>query len=405
MGTVNPLGNNVAETWEKAAVGASGITNITRFDASHLQSQVAGEVKSFDYTQHFSGEHLKTAKRMDPFVHYAAAAVNEAIHASGIDISAEPDRIGICVGSGMGGVEAQHNNSVALANKGARRVSPFYVPAAIGNIASGLLSVIFGIKGPNLSMQTACATANHSFIMAFLIMKNGLADVMVAGGTEAAVTELGVAGFSNMRALSTKYNDTPERASRPFDKDRDGFVIAEGAGALILEEYEHAKSRGADIICEMKSMGMSGDAHDLVIPDPEGLGAYRSMKMAVDTGGIDTSKIGYINTHGTATPVGDVAEAKAVARLLGGKEDNINVGSTKSIHGHLLGAAGAIESIISIQAMLNGTVPPNINIENLDPDVPLTCLNTEPVEKSFGTVMSNSFGFGGHNSTVVFTTV
>ncbi len=399
-GTVNPLGNTVAETWRKASTGTSGISGITRFDASHLPARIAGEVRDFDFTKYFSEAHLKIAKRMDPFVHYAAAAMAEAITSSGIEIAADPERVGICIGSGMGGVECQHSNSAALATKGARRVSPFYVPAAIGNIASGLLSMMHSIEGPNLSVQTACATANHSLINAYMIIRQNYADVMFAGGAEGAVVELGIAGFSNMRALSTRYNDTPEKASRPYDVDRDGFVIAEGAGVLVVEELEHAKRRGAEILCEVRSVGMSGDGYDLVMPEPEGRGAERSMRMAMEGGRISLDNLNYVNTHGTSTPLGDVAEAKAVFRLVEGEERHLHVSSTKSIHGHLLGATGAVEAIICIEAIRHGVVPPSINIDKLDPDVPLSCINTEPVEKRIEVALSNSFGFGGHNSTV-----
>jgi 3-oxoacyl-[acyl-carrier-protein] synthase II len=401
-GTVNPLGNNVKDTWEMASNGRSGIAKITGFDASHLQVDIAGEVKGFDRTEHFSEALAKTAKRMDPFVHYGAAAVKQALAKSGLEIAKEAERIGISFSSGMGGMTSQHENSAALATKGSRRVSPFYVPAAIGNIAAGLLSMEHGIKGPNLSLQTACATSNHSLISAFLIIQAGMADVMVAGGAEAAVIELGVAGFANMRALSTNFLDTPEKASRPYDVDRDGFVIAEGAGALIVEELEHAKARGAEILCEITGVGMSGDAHDLVMPDPEGTGAYRSMQMAVDNAGISAAAIDYINTHGTATPLGDIAESKAVQKLLGGNEENAHVSSTKAMHGHILGATAAVEGIICIEAIRNGVVPPSINIDNLDPEIPLSCINTEPVEKPINCAISNSFGFGGHNSTVMY---
>ena len=404
-GTVNPLGNNVKDTWAMASNGKSGIRKIARFDASHLQVDIAGEVKGFDFAEHFSEQMFKTAKRMDPFVHYAAASVKQALAQSGLDIAREPERVGISFSSGMGGMNTQHENSVALATKGSRRVSPFYVPAAIGNIAAGILSMEHGIQGPNLSLQTACATSNHSLIAAFLIIQAGMADAIIAGGTEAAVIELGVAGFANMHALSTKFKDTPERASRPYDIDRDGFVIAEGAGALVVEEYEHAKARGAEILCEIKSVGMSGDAYDLVIPDPEGKGAYRSMKMALDNAGFSPQEIDYINTHGTATPLGDIAEAKAVKRLLEGDESRCHVSSTKSMHGHILGATAAVEGIICIEAIRHGVVPPSINIDKLDPEIPLTCINTKPVEKEVSCVLSNSFGFGGHNSTVMFTAV
>ncbi|MBN1686782.1 MAG: beta-ketoacyl-[acyl-carrier-protein] synthase II, partial [Spirochaetales bacterium] len=247
--------------------------------------------------------------------------------------------------------------------------------------------------------------ANHSLISAFLIIQAGMADAMIAGGSEAAVIELGVAGFANMRALSVKFKDTPEKASRPYDIDRDGFVIAEGAGALIVEEYEHAKARGADILCEIKGVGMSGDAYDLVMPDPEGHGAYRSMKMTLDNAGLSPGEIDYINTHGTATPLGDIAESIAVKRLLDNDESNCHVSSTKSMHGHILGATAAVEGIICIEAIRHGVVPPSINIEKLDPQVPLRCINTQPVEKKISCAMSNSFGFGGHNSTVLFTAI
>lgn len=405
MGTVNPLANNAEDTWSNASQGKSGIGKITRFDADSLPAKIAGEVKDFEYRDYFSEDLVKTANRMDPFVHYAAAAMQQALDQSGIEIDKNPERVGICLGSGMGGLQSQHSNSAALATKGPRRVSPFYVPAAIGNIASGLLSMKHGIKGPNFSLQTACASANHSLISAYMVIDSGMADVMVAGGTEAAVTELAVSGFSNMRALSTNFNDTPEKASRPFDKDRDGFVIAEGAGVFIIEEYESARKRGADILCELKSVGMSGDAHDLVMPDPEGVGALASMKMAVQNGQIEPTDIDYINTHGTSTPLGDVAESNAVYQLVNGNESNLNVGSTKSMHGHLLGATAAVEGTICIQAIRHGLIPPNINIDNFDAEIPLTCVNTEPVEKKIQYVLSNSFGFGGHNSSVIFAAV
>ncbi|MBT3273849.1 MAG: beta-ketoacyl-ACP synthase II [Spirochaetales bacterium] len=404
-GTVNALGNSVKETWEKASNGVSGIDRITNFDASHLQIDIAGEVKNFDYKEHFSEDTLKKAKRMDKFVHFAFAAANQAISQSGLEVSKEAERIGMCVSSGMGGMQAQHDNSAALATKGARRVSPFYVPAAIGNIAAGLLSMEYGMKGPNLSLQTACATSNHSLISAFMIIQSGMADVMIAGGSEAAVIELGVAGFANMQALSTHFRETPQKASRPYDVDRDGFVIAEGAGVLVVEEYEHAKARGAEILCELKAVGMSGDGYDLVMPDPEGRGAYRSMQMALDNAKLPSDVLNYVNTHGTSTPLGDIAESKAVKMLLGDNEENCHVGSTKSMHGHILGATAAVEGIITIEAMRNGVVPPSINIDNFDPQIPLSCINSEPIEKEIKYAISNSFGFGGHNSTVMFASI
>ena len=403
MGTINPLGKNVADTWNKVLEKKSAVGKITRFDASDLPCQIAAEIKDFDYKQYYTEDQLKTSKRMDPFCHYAVAAMKEAWESSGVIIN-DPYRIGVMVGTGIGGLTAQFENSVALATKGPRRISPFYIPLSIGNIATGYISMLYGLKGPNLSVQTACATANHAFITSSLIIKAGLADVMFAGGTEATMTALAVGGFSNMRALSTR-NDSPETASRPYDKDRDGFVMGEGSGILCLEEYEHAKKRGANILCELISTGLSADSYDLVAPDPEGNGAYAAMKMAVDMGKIDAGKIDYINAHGTSTPVGDIAEVKAIYKLLTKGEDNVCIGSTKSIHGHLLGAAAAVEGIISIMAIKSGKIPANINIFNLDPEIPLKSINMDIVEKDVKIVLSNSFGFGGHNSCVIFSKV
>lgn len=399
VGTVNPLANNVEETWKKVMNKESGIAPITRFDTADFTSKIAGEVKNFDYTQFFKD--VKTAKRLNTFVHYGAAAMYEAVNQSGITWEDNPYKIGICIGSGIGGIQAQHDNSAGLIKRGNKGISPLYIPAAIGNIASGFLSMEYGIKGPNLSTQTACATANHSMAVALMIIQSGMADAMVTGGCESTIEELSVGGFCRMRALSTKYNDDPTKASRPYDKDRDGFVISEGAGVLILEEYEHAKKRGADIICEVLAVGMSGDAYDLVVPDPEGKGAYASMKLACDMAKINPTDINYINTHGTSTPLGDIAEAGGVYKLVGGDESNLNVGSTKSYHGHLLGATAGLEAILCTKAMQEGKVPANINIDNFDEKVPLSCINTEIVEKEVNIALSNSFGFGGHNSSLL----
>lgn len=400
MGTVNPLAMNVTETWEKILAGESGIDRITHFDASHLPAQIAGEIKDFNYRQYYTEDQLKSAKRLDLFVHYAVAAMKEAVESSGFDIKKDPDRTGIAIGSGMGGLQVTYDNSAALSSKGARRVSPFYIPMSIGNIAAGYLSMLYGFRGPNLSMQTACATANHGIAVGMMLIKAGMADTIFAGGTEGIVTELAMAGFSNMRALSTR-NDDPKTASRPFDKDRDGFVMSEGASILVLEGLEHAKARGANIICEVAAAGMSADAHDFVIPDPEGGGALLSMKMACEQAGINSDEIDYINAHGTSTPVGDTAESKAIYKLLKGRKDNVYVGSTKSMHGHLLGATAGLEAIICAKAIQEGKIPANINIENLDPEIPLRCINTQLIEQEVKVAMSNSFGFGGHNSTII----
>lgn len=400
MGTVNPLGNDVTTTWKKICNGETGIREITKFDTDGLPVRIAGEVKDFNYQDYYDEETMKSAKRMDLFMHYAAAGVKQAVEQAGLDISAEPEKIGICVGSGIGGIGTHKDNTSALIQKGPRRVSPFFIPATIGNIASGFLSIQYGIKGPNLSLQTACATSNHSFGMGFLILQAGMADVMIAGGAEAPITDIALAGFSNMRALSTR-NDDPETASRPYDRDRDGFVMGEGSAILILEEYEHAKKRGADVICEILAMGMTGDAYDLVIPDPEGTGAKASMQMALDFAGLNPEDLGYINAHGTSTPLGDIAESKAIKKVLKGDEKNVHVGSTKSMHGHLLGAAAGIEAIITAMALKNNLIPANINIENMDPEIVLSCINTEVIEKKMNYVLSNSFGFGGHNSSLI----
>ncbi len=401
MGTVNPLGHSVKESWDKVVAGKSGIGPITYFDASECAAKVAGEVKDFDFKQYYPEDALRTAKRLDRFVHFAAAGMKEALEQSGLDIRKDPKRIGMCIGCGMGGVKIQHENSAALIEKGGRRVSPFYIPGAIGNIASGFLSMVYGIKGPNLSTQTACATANHSIGVALLMIKAGMADAFITGGTEGVIESVIVNGFANMRALSTNFNDTPEKASRPYDKDRDGFVIAEGCGVLILEEYEAAKKRGADIICEVLSVGMSGDAHDLVIPDPEGKGALYSMQMGLEQAGITADKLNYVNAHGTATPLGDVAETTAIHTLVKGNEDNLSVGSTKSMHGHLLGAAAGIEAIVCAKAVQEDIIPGTINIENKDPDVPIQNIPTEARERKVQYALSNSFGFGGHNSSLI----
>ena len=400
MGTVNPIGNTVKETWNSVLAGKSGISGITRFDASKLSCRIAGEVKNFDYSLFFPEEMRKNAKRMDLFCHYAVAAMQEAAAQAGLANLKERHRIGVCVGSGIGGLNVQHENSVALATKGDRRVSPFYIPMSIGNMASGIISMMYGLTGPNLSLQTACATSNHSIAMGSLIIRDGSADVMVAGGAEGVITELAVAAFANMRAISTR-NDTPETASRPYDADRDGFVMGEGGAILILEEYEHAKRRGADIICEVLSCGMSGDAYDFVAPDPDGKGALLSMRAALEKARLNPSDLGYINAHGTSTPVGDVAELNGIWEIIKGDPAATPVGSTKSYHGHLLGATAGLEAIITALAIREGMVPANINIFQRDPALPPVILPTEPVRKPIKAALSNSFGFGGHNSSLV----
>jgi len=411
-GTVNPLGKTVQESWQNLLAGISGIGPISRFDASHLACRIAGEVRNFDYSQWFSGDMLKKAKRMDMFCHYAAAAMAEAAGQAGLQDLTQRERVGICVGSGMGGLNVQHENSVALFDKGDRRVSPYYIPMSIGNMASGILSMMYDIRGPNLSLQTACATANHSIAVASMLIANGMADVMVAGGAEGTICELAVAAFANMRALSTR-NDSPETASRPYDLERDGFVMSEGAAILILEDYEHAKARGADILCEVLACGMSGDAHDFVNPEPEGRGALVSMRMALEQAGMTADKLDYINAHGTSTPAGDIAELRGIASLLengspaetgspaGVSGHQTAVGSTKSSHGHLLGATAGLEAIICLQAIREGLIPANRNLFTRDPALPAVWLPTEHQKRPVRAALSNSFGFGGHNSSLL----
>ncbi len=404
MGTVNPLANSVTGTWKAVLEGRSGIGPITRFDASHLSTQFAGEVRDLDTASLFEGELAKKSKRFDTFCLYAAAATREAAEQAGLAELSNRDRIGISIGSGIGGIAVQHDNSVALTTKGSRRVSPYYVPLSIGNMASGIVSMMYGIRGPNLSPQTACATANHSVAMAQLIIRANMADVMIAGGAEGTVTELSLAGFGNMHALSTR-NDSPETASRPYDKDRDGFVLSEGSAVLILEEYEHAKRRGAPILAEVLACGMSGDAYDFVAPDPEGAGARLSMKMALEQAERSAADLDYINTHGTSTPMGDVAEVQGIYSLIENSADHTHVSSTKSYHGHVLGATAGVEAIITICAMRDGVVPANRNLFNPDPQLPPVQLPTEHVEKPIRLALSNSFGFGGHNSSLILATV
>ncbi|WP_028975105.1 beta-ketoacyl-ACP synthase II [Spirochaeta cellobiosiphila] len=400
MGTVNPLGNNVAQTWQTILNKQSGITNITKFDTENLSVKIAGEVKDFDYTQYFEGDMLKKAKRMDSFCHYAVAAMAEAAEQSGIETVPNKERIGVTLGSGIGGLQVQHDNSTAMAMKGPRRVSPFYIPMSIGNMAAGVVSILYGLKGPNFSLQTACATANHSIATGTMLIQNDMADMIVAGGSEGALLDISIAGFGNMRALSTR-NEDPLTASRPYDTDRDGFVLSEGAAVLILEDYEHAVKRNAPIIAEVLSCGMSGDAYDFVQPDPEGKGAFIAMREAMRLAQLNPEDLGYINTHGTSTPLGDIAEAEGVAKLLGSAVDKCYVGSTKSYHGHLLGATSGVEAVITSLAIQNGIIPANINIFNRDPKLPPILLPQDIIEKPIKAALSNSFGFGGHNSSLI----
>ena len=399
LGIISPIGNTVAEAWDRALAGTSGITRITRFDPSRLSSQIAGEVKNFDLAPYMSP---KDARRMDVFIHYGMASALQAWRDCGLQVTAQnAERIGVNFGSGMGGlplIESQHRE---LEEKGPRRISPFFVPGSIINMTAGLLSIELGAKGPNLAMVTACTTSTHCLGEATKSIRYGEADVMIAGGSEAVITELAVGGFASARALSTR-NDDPASASRPWDKDRDGFVLGEGAGAMVLEEYEHAKARGARIYCEVVGYGVSADAFHMTAPSEDGDGAFRCMRNALKDAAIDASRIDYINAHGTSTPLGDIAETKAVKRALGEHAAKVAVNSTKSMTGHLLGAAGAVEGVFTALAIRDQVSPPTINLRTADPECDLDYVPNEARKMPIKVALSNSFGFGGTNATLVF---
>ena len=399
LGIVSPIGNTVSEAWDRALAGTSGITRITRFDASRLSSQIAGEVKGFDVAPYMQP---KEARRMDLFIHYGMAAGLQAWRDAGLKVTPEnAERIGVNFGSGMGGlplIESMHDE---LKANGPRRISPFFIPGTIINMIAGLLSIEVGAKGPNLAMVTACTTSTHCIGEAAKSIRYGDADVMIAGGSESTVTELAIGGFAAARALSTR-NDDPATASRPLDKERDGFVLGEGAGALVLEEYEHAKARGAKIYCELAGYGVSADAHHMTAPPEDGDGGFRAMKNAVKDAAIDVATIDYINAHGTSTPLGDVAETMAVERLLGDRAKKVAVNSTKSMTGHLLGAAGGVEAVFSILALRDQVSPPTINLRTPDPQCNLDYVPNQARKMPIRVALSNSFGFGGTNGTLIF---
>ena len=402
LGIVCPIGNSVAEAWDNALAGKSGITRITRFDASRLSSQIAGEVKNFDLAPYMSP---KEARRMDLFIHYGMAAGLQAWRDCGLAITPQnAEQVGINFGSGIGGlplIESMHDE---LLKNGPRRISPFFIPGSIINMIAGLLSIEIGAKGPNLAMVTACTTSTHCIGEASKSIRYGEADVMVAGGAEAVVTELAIGGFASARALSTR-NDDPASASRPWDKDRDGFVLGEGAGAVVLEEYEHAKARGARIYCEVVGYGASADAHHMTAPPEDGDGGYRAMRNAVRDGNIDLGQIDYINAHGTSTPLGDVAETIAVKRLLGERAPKVAVNSTKSMTGHLLGAAGGVEAVFTALAIRDQVSPPTINLRTPDPACDLDYVPNAARKMPIRIALSNSFGFGGTNGTIALARV
>lgn len=399
LGIISPVGNTLGDAWGNIIAGKSGITKITRFDTSGYTSQIAGEVKAFDPTKYLPA---KEARRFDTFIHYGLAAGMDAIKDAGLDLDKlNREMIGVCIGSGIGGLPLIENTHDALLAGGPRKISPFFVPGSIINMISGQLSIMFGLQGPNLSVVTACTTANHSIGEAGRLIEYGDADVMIAGGAESTVSPLGVGGFCAARALSGR-NDDPAAASRPWDADRDGFVLGEGAGVLVLEEYEHAKARGARIYCELAGYGMSADAHHITAPCEDGAGAVRCMHNALRNAGLNREQVDYINAHGTSTPLGDIAETVAVKNCFGDYARKLAVSSTKSMTGHLLGAAGGIEAVFSVMAIHDQIAPPTINLSNQDPQCDLDYVPNVARQMKIDVALSNSFGFGGTNGSLVF---
>lgn len=402
LGLLTPVGNTVEESWKNIVDGKSGICLITLFDASGFSARISGSVKDFDVSQYISH---KDQKKMDLFIHYGLAAGIQALDDSGIEVTDEnAERIGVAIGSGIGGLPTIEKNRDAFIAGGARKISPFFVPSSIINMVSGNLSIMRGLKGPNISIVSACTTGAHNIGDAARMISYGDADVMVAGGAEMATCALGVGGFAAARALSTR-NDDPEAASRPWDKDRDGFVLGDGAGVIVLEEYELAKKRDAKIYCELVGYGMSGDAYHMTSPPPSGEGAARCMRNALNDARLNAEDVGYINAHGTSTPAGDVAETRGVKLAMGDHAKKLVISSTKSMTGHLLGAAGGIEAIFSILALRDQVVPPTINLDNPDPECDLDYVAHTARDLKLNVSMSNSFGFGGTNGTCIFKTI
>ena len=399
LGMISSLGNTVADTWHGIVNGKSGIATISAFDASAFTTQFSASVKNLVVDDYFPS---KEARKMDPFIQYGMVAGIQAIRDSGLEVTeANAGRIGVSIGSGIGGIGTIEEGSSTLEHKGPRRISPFFVPSAIINMISGNLSIMFGLQGPNVAITTACTTGTHSIGFAARMIQYGDADAMVAGGAEMATTPLGLGGFAAARALSTR-NDNPQAASRPWDKDRDGFVLGDGAGVMVLEEYEHAKARGAKIYAEVIGFGMSGDAYHMTSPPEDGAGAAASMRNAILDAGIPLDMINYINAHGTSTLAGDKAECQAVKSVMGTAIDQVAVSSTKSMIGHLLGAAGAVEAIFSVLAIRDQVAPPTINLDNPDVGCDINLVPHTAQERKIEAVLSNSFGFGGTNGSLIF---
>ncbi len=399
MGIVSPVGSRLDDAWRNVCAGVSQIGEIEDFDASALPTRIAGTVKDFDIAQYLAP---KEQRKNDPFIHYGVAASVDAIRDSGLEVTADNgQRIGVAMGSGIGGIKFIEDNHDKMLAGGARKVSPFFIPGSIINMTSGQVSILQHVTGPNISIVTACATSTHCIGFAGRSIVHGDADVMLAGGSEYATTPLAMAGFCSARAMTTR-NDEPAKASRPFDVDRDGFVLSNGAGCVVLEELEHARARGARIYAELIGFGMSGDAYHITLPPADGEGARKCMTAALNDAGIDPSSVDYLNAHGTSTPAGDVGETVGIRRAFGNAADRLLVSSTKSTTGHMLGAAGVAEAIFSVLAIHHQVVPPTINLENQDPECDLDYTANEAREADIKTVVSNSFGFGGTNGSLVF---
>lgn len=399
LGMVTPLGTGVEKSWEAACSGMSGIGLITKFDVSGFPSQIAGEVNDFISEDFMDKQQIR---RFDIFIHYAVASARMAMEDSGLKITDKnAHRVGCVTGSGLGGLAMLEHYHEVLLNKGPHRISPFFIPGIIANMAPGQIAIEFGAKGPNMSIETACAASCHAIGESFRLVREGIADAMITGGAEAVVTPLALGGFCSMRALS-KRNDEPEKSSRPFDMDRDGFVIGEGAGILILEELEHALSRGADIYAEVIGYGLSGDAYHVSAPDPEGEGAISCMQMAIDYATLRPEDIDYINAHGTSTKLNDLSENKAIKAVFGEHAYKLAISSTKSMTGHLLGGAGGVEAVYSVLTIKHGIIPPTINYETPDPECDLDYVPNVARQADVKTAMSNSFGFGGTNASLIF---
>ena len=399
LGIVSPVGSTVDSAWQNVRDGVSGITRIDDFDASSFATQIAGQVSGFDADAYLS---KKDQRKNDPFIHYGVAAAFDALDHSGLEVTdANNDRIGVAMGAGIGGIRYIEDNHDKLLNGGPRRVSPFFIPGSIINMTSGQVSILKSLTGPNISIVTACATSTHCIGIAGRSVAHGDADVMLAGGSEYATTPLAMAGFCSAKAMSTR-NDDPTAASRPFDVSRDGFVLSNGAGCVVLEELEHAKARGATIFAELIGFGMSGDAYHITSPPEDGEGARKCMSAALRDAEIDGSEVDYLNAHGTSTPVGDIGETVGIRRTFGTAADNLLVSSTKSVTGHLLGAAGVVEAIFGLKAIEEQVVPPTINLDEQDPSCDLDYVPNTARDAKVRTVMSNSFGFGGTNASLVF---